>query len=104
MHRRSRSKRMCTGSRLLLHLLELEEYLRGRSKGEIPGVIVNTLNESGFSDDSIMMASDPVDGTRRALDWAEEGDFLLLLALGDRGRVLEVLDDLERSNKDKVTD
>ncbi len=79
-------------------IYELEEYRRGRSKGEIPGIIVQTLTDAGFSNDSIALATDPADGTRKALIWAEEGDFLLLLALGERGKVFAALDEFEASD------
>jgi UDP-N-acetylmuramyl tripeptide synthase len=80
-------------------IFELEEYLRGRSPGEIPAIITQTLTDHGFPGESIVLATDPVDGTRQAMAWAEEGDFLLLLALGDRGKVLEVLDNFEMEDK-----
>jgi cyanophycin synthetase len=78
-------------------IFELEEYLRGRSHGEIPGIITRTLKDLSFPNESILQATDPVDGTNQALAWAEEGDFLLLLALGERGKVIEVLDKFEAS-------
>ena len=79
-------------------IFELEEYLRGRSHGEIPGIITRTLVSHDFPVESILQATDPVDGTNQALAWAEEGDFLLLLALGERGKVFEALDEFEASS------
>jgi hypothetical protein len=38
-----------------------------------------------------MQAHDPVDGTKKALEWSEDGDFLLLLALADRDAVFNLL-------------
>jgi UDP-N-acetylmuramyl tripeptide synthase len=73
-------------------IFELEDYLRGRQLGEIPDIIIETLTSSGYPAAHILLATDPVDGTSQALEWAQEGDFLLLLALGDRGKVFETLD------------
>jgi len=78
-------------------IFELEEYLRGRAPGEIPQIITQTLADLEFPVEYIALADDPVDGTKQALAWAEEGDFLLLLALGERGKVLQALDEFEQS-------
>lgn len=73
-------------------IFELEDYLRGRQLGEIPDIITETLTGSGFPAEHILLATDPDDGTSKALGWAEEGDFLLLLVLAARGKVFETLD------------
>jgi UDP-N-acetylmuramyl tripeptide synthase len=80
-------------------IFELQDYLRGRQPREIPDLIIETLTASGFPAEHILLATDPGDGTSQALDWAQEGDFLLLLALGDRGKVFETLDAYANSTK-----
>ena len=73
-------------------LFELEEYLRGRPLGEVSNVMYNTLLQQGFDMGMVSLAPSPSDGTRDAIDWAQDGDFLLLLALGDREKVFEEID------------
>ena len=73
-------------------LFELEEYLRGREVGEISEIMFNTLVRQGVDKASISMAGSPGDGAKQALNWARDGDFLLLLALGDREKVFEEID------------
>ncbi|MCZ6503627.1 MAG: Mur ligase family protein [Gammaproteobacteria bacterium] len=76
----------------LVVIYELEDYLRGREVGEIPRIISDTLADGGFASECIALASNPVAGTKLALHWANEGDFLLLLVLGDRDLVLDLLE------------
>ncbi len=78
-------------------IFELTEYLRGREPGEIPKLIARSVTGNGYSPEKIEFADDPVEGTQKALEWAKPGDFLLLLALGDRGGVFEVLNQFEQS-------
>jgi cyanophycin synthetase len=73
-------------------LFELEEYLRGRSLGEVSNIMFNTLVQQGIDTSIISLAPSPAEGARDALDWAKDGDFLLLLALGDREKVFEEID------------
>jgi cyanophycin synthetase len=70
---------------------EMKDYLRGRKLGEIPTIINESLVSLDFPLDQVMQAHDPVDGTKKALEWSEDGDFLLLLALADRDAVFNLL-------------
>ncbi len=78
-------------------IFELAEYLRGREPGEIPNLISRSILENGYTPEQISFAVDPAEGAQKALDWAQAGDFLLLLALGDRGGVFDILDRFEQS-------
>jgi UDP-N-acetylmuramyl tripeptide synthase len=71
---------------------ELEEYLRGRELGEVPNIIIDALTEFGFAKEHISLSPNPGAGASQALAMASAGDFLLLLTLGDRTEVFEVLD------------
>ena len=79
-------------------LFELEEYLRGRALGEISEIMFSTLISEGVDKRCISLASSPGTGAKDALDWAKDGDFLLLLALGDRERVFDEIDNWGQSN------
>ncbi len=73
-------------------LFELEEYLRGRSQGEVSNIMFNTLVQQGIDPGIVSLADSPSAGTKIALDWAQDDDFLLLLALGDREKVFDEID------------
>ena len=70
---------------------ELASHLRGRELGEVPGLITNTLLKSGIKADAILHATSVLDGCKQALAWAKADDLLLLLALTDRDKVIELI-------------
>ncbi|MDJ0653181.1 MAG: Mur ligase family protein [Xanthomonadales bacterium] len=74
-----------------LMVVKLPGYERGRQPEDVPRLIHQLALEGGLSEARIEHAEDPVDGTRRALAWAREGDFLLLLALTQRGPCLNLV-------------
>ncbi len=74
-----------------LVVCEMEAYLRGRSLGEIPDLIKQHAIDSGLQTHQIMKAGSVLEGTQRALDWAQEGDLLLILSLTDREQTLELI-------------
>lgn len=62
-----------------------------KSSGEVPAVIHNELKCLGTADERIELVGTSLEGVQRAVMWAEEGDFLLLLAHSEPGRVLDYL-------------
>jgi hypothetical protein len=65
-----------------VHIAEMSEtYLRGRELGEVPDVFKNAFLSHGLEDKSIKLFPDNLTGVKAALDWAKDGDFLLLLVL-----------------------
>ncbi|MFT4799099.1 MAG: cyanophycin synthetase [Candidatus Azotimanducaceae bacterium] len=76
----------------LVVIYELEGYLRGRSAGEIPSLISNVMTQLGLTKDQIVVTPNPVAAAQHALAWAREGDVLLLQTLGDRDKVLKILE------------
>jgi UDP-N-acetylmuramyl tripeptide synthase len=70
---------------------EMRSYLRGRSEGEVPGVIVDELLALGASADAIDRVEDEPAAARSALAWAGPGDLVLLPAHEDRAGVEAVL-------------
>lgn len=74
-----------------LVVTELEEYLRGREKDEVPNLIKNHAIATGMKDSQIIKTSSPITGTQKALDWAKDGDVLLILALTHREEVIDLI-------------
>ncbi len=72
-------------------LTDLPVYLRGREEDEVPMIIQRELIRLGSSAASIILTKNPLDGVKEAIDWAQEGDLLLLLILTQRGEVFEYL-------------
>jgi len=59
--------------------------------GVVPAVIHDELKCLGTADDRIEHVNTSLEGVQRAVTWAEEGDFLLLLAHSEPGKVLDFL-------------
>ncbi len=73
---------------------ELWEYLRGRSEGEVPAMIVRELEEAGLESKAIDQADSEMASVRQALAWSEVGDLLLLITHSKRSGVVSYLDRL----------
>ncbi|MDP6963149.1 MAG: Mur ligase family protein, partial [Planctomycetota bacterium] len=65
--------------------------LRGRQLGEVPAIMKKSLLEAGFNPDNIETLGSEMEATKSALEWAQEGDLLLLLTLSQRDEVLRYL-------------
>jgi len=72
---------------------ELRSYLRGRSEGEVPALIVEELRNAGASSRSIDTAFDEIEAARKALAWAGPGDLVILPTHEDRDGVEGLLRD-----------
>ncbi|MEL7312993.1 MAG: Mur ligase family protein, partial [Pseudomonadota bacterium] len=68
-----------------LVICQLPGYERGREPDAVQKLIQQVAIEAGVPESAMTLADSPIDGTRFALDWAEEGDLLLILALTQRG-------------------
>jgi len=73
---------------------EMPEYLRGRSTGEIPGLMEEELLRLGATPEAIQRAASELEAVRRALRWARRGDLLLFTIHANRGEVLGLLERL----------
>ncbi len=74
-----------------LVICEMQSHLRGRELGEVPKVISQAAIDLGMNDKQIIHAKDTVDGTKKALNWAQAGDLLLILGLTNRQQIIELL-------------
>ncbi len=73
---------------------ELETKLRGRKAGEVPAVIADELRALGAPETAFGMANSEMASVYQALEWAQPGDFLVLLLHTHRKQTLELLDNL----------
>jgi UDP-N-acetylmuramyl tripeptide synthase len=72
-------------------LAELEQYLRGREINEISRLVKEHLENRGVSSTDILLATDPLDGTKQIIKRAKSGDLVLLFVLSEREKVQEFL-------------
>ncbi|MDH4107055.1 MAG: Mur ligase family protein [Gammaproteobacteria bacterium] len=73
---------------------ELANYYRGRNPGEVYGVIRDELLRCGARPEQVGHFEFEVEALQAALDWAEPGDLLIILALGDPAAIRERLEAL----------
>lgn len=66
----------------LVCVAELEKYRRGREEGEVFGIIRDELVNCGAREDQIQYFMEEHESFDAALEWAEEGDLVVLLDLG----------------------
>ncbi len=70
---------------------ELEAYHRGRSHGDVYQVIHDELIRCGAHEDQLRHFDEELDSLDAALDWAEPGDLIIMLALADGQKIQEKL-------------
>ena len=73
---------------------ELEAYARGRSQGEVFGLIRDELIRCGAKKDQIKHYMEETESLDAALDWAQPGDLVIMLALSARDEIQEKLKSL----------
>ncbi len=74
-----------------LLVTEVPGYERGRAPGEVPGLIAASAMAAGVGREAISTFNAPVEAVKEALENAQPGDLLVLLALTQRGEVLELI-------------
>ena len=70
---------------------EMGRYARGRSKGEVPGMLRHRFLELGAPAGIIGYHEHELDGVREAVEWSRRGDVLILLIHEDVDGVTEFL-------------
>jgi UDP-N-acetylmuramyl tripeptide synthase len=70
---------------------EILKFLRGRETEEVPELIKSYFIEQGIEENSIIIKEDILSGVNSALEWAESGDLLLLLALDQKEECIEAI-------------
>ncbi|HUR21636.1 MAG TPA: cyanophycin synthetase, partial [Vicinamibacterales bacterium] len=74
---------------------DAEQYLRGRTLGEVPALLAEEFTRLGTPASSISRADSELQGVREALTWARPGDLLVLAVHQDRRQVLGLFDQLD---------
>jgi len=77
-----------------LVICEMESELRGRKLGEIPQLIGEYAIKYGMKKNQLIFVGDTIQGTQKALDWAQKDDVFLLLALTNRKEIIEILSEI----------
>jgi len=66
---------------------ELEHYARGRPPGEVYSIIRDELIKCGAREEQIRYFTEETESLDAALEWAEAGDLIIMLALGARQEI-----------------
>jgi UDP-N-acetylmuramyl tripeptide synthase len=84
----------------LVVLKDIGGYERGRASGDIARIMREALAAAGIADDAIETRLDEVEAARRPLEWARDGDLVVLPVheLGARAKVVALLDTLRASD------
>lgn len=72
-------------------LKEMGHYRRGRPPGEVRRILSEELSQAGAPPDMVVSVETELEAAEAALEWAQEGDLLLLLTHEERARVLDLL-------------
>ena len=73
------------------HIAELEHYRRGREEGEVYAILRDELMKAGARDDQIQHFQEEHESFDAALEWAQEGDLVVILDLGRISNIQEKL-------------
>ena len=71
------------------HIAELEHYRRGREEGEVYAILRDELMKAGARDDQIQHFQEEHESFDAALEWAQEGDLVVILDLGRISNIQE---------------
>lgn len=80
-------------------IAEIVDYLRGRKLGEIPHIFQNEFLKLGMGRKNILKGKNSIDAVEKALDWMQQGDFLLLMVLDNKEKILTKLNNLQNNKK-----
>ena len=72
---------------------ELEKYARGREPGVVFGLIRDELMRCGAKEDQIRHFIEETESFDAALDWAREGDLIIMLSLGRSASITNKLEE-----------
>jgi UDP-N-acetylmuramyl tripeptide synthase len=76
---------------------EMEIYLRGREPGVVPALIERELRAAGAADGDLSHWGSELEAVRAALEWARDGDLLVLTTHAQREEVVGLLQRLAES-------
>ena len=70
---------------------ELADYHRGREHGDVYAVMKDELLASGATESQLVHHEEEIDSFRAAVEWAQPGDLVIMLALGGAAPIQEQL-------------
>ncbi len=73
---------------------ELADYHRGREHGDVFGIIKEELLDAGAESSQVEHHEEEMDSFMAAMNWAEPGDLIIMLALGGAAPIQQRLKDL----------
>ena len=73
---------------------ELAQYHRGRNYGDVFAIIQDELLRCGAQDEQVSHFDEELDALQYALQWAEPGDLVVMLALADSQSIQKKLTSL----------
>jgi len=73
---------------------ELEDYARGRASGEVFAILCDEMISCGASPEQIQHFATESESFDAGLNWAEEGDLVVILDLGRHSGILEKLESM----------
>lgn len=71
---------------------ELESYARGRPPGEVFGIIRDELLRAGARNDQIVHFQEEHESFEAGLEWADQGDLVVILDLGRNSNIQRILE------------
>ncbi|MFQ5551107.1 MAG: glutamate ligase domain-containing protein [Gemmatimonadales bacterium] len=81
----------------LVVVREMEKYLRGREPGVIPKMLAEQLRECGLAESQLEVVDSEETAVRRAFEWSQPGDLLVLPVLVDRDAAAALVSELQDS-------
>ena len=75
---------------------ELPDYLRERTVGEIPAMVIDELQHLGYSGENIGSADTCIEGVQHAVERVTAGDLLMLVGLDQQEEILAFLEGLKK--------
>ncbi len=81
-------------------LKDIEGFMRGRASGDVAEILRNELLRKGVPADALIECLDELDAVRGLLNWAHDGDVLVLPTHGAQARqaVVSLLNGLQLAN------
>ena len=77
-------------------LKEMEIFLRGRERGAVPAILEAELRRLGAPEAAFVRCESELEAVRAALEWAREGDLLILTTHAQRDQVIGLLEGLRK--------
>jgi len=80
-------------------LAEIEQYLRGRTLGDVSSIVRAYLISMNVPKQSILLTDTPLEGAKQLIQKANEGDLILMFVLSERDKVQAYLESLQQGIK-----